>query len=646
MEIVPGYDVRVQTKVIGAYFEDGADVRILDVAPCGCAQLTYGDSVEFRRRDDRVFLVVENEEYLLYDYSAEAGETIQVINSLYNGVEYTNILISEVLEVQYDDTTLTVIRTDYGTEGYLYIDLIVDLVPVSFLYPEWLNCDPACGGIVSYTDTLGRTICFDPKYCTEDDQDFPFSPFAPDLTYFFKSEEDGRILAIDDTYGYGPQASINRYPSKAYVNDPEGCLTDNLAGWAYSKINITPDTLVEFYNVRNEEIEIYLNRNEGDRWLAYESATDSVYAYVEEFEYREVENIMDTIMCIGFDHVQETDGPLSDKRLCIAKHGGVQELFSFLHFPHYDFDDTYFPYEFLQQYDYEGRQERWVNYALASSLNLNWTGVTDFEIGDILHVEEGNREANDDGQLYQDKLTYIGDGTVDGGQSYNWLRERLEVKINNGDSSFSYVTDTFRLVLLWEEIFRGSLEPLPGTSIVDTETPSVGFISFGTYFNDRVAKAMYHGEIENSGQDSCWYDIVTELIYNMHPTWIRGLGGPYYDIVAGPVVSRSWRLLKYYNKVGEEEWGTPFSFTVSTREAVDHGHVKLYPNPANGTLHVDAIDDLTCDWIEILDVHGNVVFATQNVIGAINISMVPQGAYLFRIKAGARIFTGKLVVVR
>jgi hypothetical protein len=111
--------------------------------------------------------------------------------------------------------------------------------------------------------------------------------------------------------------------------------------------------------------------------------------------------------------------------------------------------------------------------------------------------------------------------------------------------------------------------------------------------------------------------------------YIEGLGGGYYDCFG--ITSREYRGLRYYKK-SNEEWGTPFDFTVSTKEVSTEFGFKYYPNPADKTVLIQAPQSGRYD-IVILNIQGQMLLReTQGqTTSEIDVSKLSPGMYFIQI---------------
>ena len=95
----------------------------------------------------------------------------------------------------------------------------------------------------------------------------------------------------------------------------------------------------------------------------------------------------------------------------------------------------------------------------------------------------------------------------------------------------------------------------------------------------------------------------------------------------------------------------PFLYDPTT--AVESGdptipEFRLYPNPANNRVtlelpHQDPVDGLS---VEIFDVSGRMVRSVDLFDRSMDISMIPEGIYFLRVRAGEIYYSSRLLINR
>jgi hypothetical protein len=96
----------------------------------------------------------------------------------------------------------------------------------------------------------------------------------------------------------------------------------------------------------------------------------------------------------------------------------------------------------------------------------------------------------------------------------------------------------------------------------------------------------------------------------------------------------------------------PFAVLIGPTGIIDNEwhNLKVYPNPAGNVLNIDlgTIRELKDGMISLINIHGHVIHSVKVTEGSrtirINTSGVAPGLYYFRIAAGDRIGSGKLVI--
>jgi hypothetical protein len=137
---------------------------------------------------------------------------------------------------------------------------------------------------------------------------------------------------------------------------------------------------------------------------------------------------------------------------------------------------------------------------------------------------------------------------------------------------------------------------------------------------------------EDSDPNNC-FPFVFDL--GSTSTYIEGLGGPYYK--DNMFASRERNLI-YYKK-GNEEWGTPFTFTVSTSEQINSKSISIFPNPvaAGSQIFLQDLGGKEMLEIRLVDLHGKQVQSWQlkNTTNQESLQLqktIPPGLYALWIK--------------
>src|SRR5690606_24737160 len=202
--------------------------------------------------------------------------------------------------------------------------------------------------------------------------------------------------------------------------------------------------------------------------------------------------------------------------------------------------------------------------------------ASDLQPGDELHIYESYGQINID--LFKEKkikATFINSTLVGDTFELTFDQQVEYYELINGT-----IVDTSYTETVTQNI-PGHLPvgvsdndyPLPVSKLFWIEDDAQ-VINYAT-FNDRLSFThgilSYKFETDTINHDVCfplWSDV------GYFDTYIDGLAGPYYRSSYFP----NDRILKYYKK-GDEEWGTPYTFTISTSEKITSESLSIFPNP-------------------------------------------------------------------
>jgi hypothetical protein len=246
--------------------------------------------------------------------------------------------------------------------------------------------------------------------------------------------------------------------------------------------------------------------------------------------------------------------------------------------------------------------------------------------------------------------------TPSGGSS-NYREEHISLQalsksfISNG---LSYTFDRLTLLEVYSE--TGLIKTLKRDTITTEYADDSHFnLLPGTYLGDHESnlepyctQGVFNGRETKCKRADILYDYVGSSCLNLSYTeacitcaeYIKGLGGGYYNCQGQEGDKHIYELI-YYQK-GSEEWGTPFDFTVSTKEVSTEFGFKYYPNPADKTVLIQAPQSGRYD-IVILNIQGQMLLReTQGqTTSEIDVSKLSPGMYFIQI-----IFESDLVYIK
>lgn len=630
-------------KVTDAYFENETDVRILDRSWIGnCAPLPDEVTFKLHRRGDEVFYVhTDQKEYLLYDFGALPGDTINAIVDIDEEGDpmFTAIVVESIEPLFLNDTILYVQRMDWDYSEYSYCDVIIDIGATCALFPEYVLADPGCRSLASYSSPNTGTLCFDETACQLIRTDFDYSPFPTDQSAYYEDGQ-GHIYSMQLSGQNPGNEPVVLVPSPSIVNKWDDCIVVDQFGWAFDRIELHDTTRFDIFNIRGEPITIFLDRNVGEEWICYAQGNIEIKAFIKNLDTATILTQIDSIMTIGFNYTSDPQSGLNDIELHISKSRGIVQILSFLHFPDYDIVGE--PYEELGTLKYKGRD---FTMYFFSFLNATWMDVNDHKPGDELHVEWAEIDIYGLGHFSQSRLRYV-KMISGGGNAYHvWAREVRSVYSSPPeDDIVTWIKDTITAMYQYMNEVESGFDERPGITIsLIPDTSDVAY-SYGGLFNGHPSKTLFPTKwVKN---DTCWRIISENPPDLIPPTYISDLGGPYYNRtgLAIPNIT-DYRVLKYYKLDSGEEWGEPFDFIVATSSPNEPEKIKVYPNPANDFIYIEGDIVISDGQFEIYDVGGQLRMKENTLSSApINVSTLEAGIYFYKITDHNTMISGKLVI--
>lgn len=269
--------------------------------------------------------------------------------------------------------------------------------------------------------------------------------------------------------------------------------------------------------------------------------------------------------------------------------------------------------------------------------------AADLQVGDVLHIEDSYSIIFSDARRRYIKATFL-EKTYDPElHSYTLIfkEEVQEWRNYQGQITESEYIDTTEYSLRRYLNTDNELidYPVPINRIFDAG--GLGDIFNYSLFKNKLKLYKAGISFSFSEEDNCFpfvYDIGEGFDY------IEGLAGPYYK---HQVFYPRERTLKYYKK-GNEEWGTPYTFTVSTKDRATYQPVTISPNPvsAGEEIYIHNNFQITESDIHLMDLHGRVIQSENNTSGNFRIkSGIGQGMYIIVVQnMQHELFRSKLMI--
>ncbi len=269
--------------------------------------------------------------------------------------------------------------------------------------------------------------------------------------------------------------------------------------------------------------------------------------------------------------------------------------------------------------------------------------AADLQVGDVLHIEDSYSIIFSDARRRYIKATFL-EKTYDP-ELYSYtliFREEVQEWRNyQGQITESeYIDTTEHYISRYLQSDSGLFDyPVPVNRIFDAGGP--GEIFNYSLFNNKLALNKAGISFGFSEVDNCFpfvFDVGEGFDY------IEGLAGPYYK---HQVFYPRERTLKYYKK-GNEEWGDPFTFTVSTKDQIHYQPITISPNPVPAGEEINLSNTLLLFETEVhlMDIHGRIVQSQIITSGKFRInSNVSPGMYFIAIRhQNNELFRSKLLI--
>lgn len=230
--------------------------------------------------------------------------------------------------------------------------------------------------------------------------------------------------------------------------------------------------------------------------------------------------------------------------------------------------------------------------------------ASDLEAGDELHIQEFQEYSTDNWTKKEIKSTFINSEFDPDINSYrlNFRNEILQTTNIEGQIQEITYEDT-NIQTIGKDMPDGQYivdYPLSINRVL--KNPGFGEIITYSLFDNRLSFGKQRENPAFSESKQCF---LHDEENNCRHEYIEGLAGPYFSCSA-PL--RKERILKYYKK-GSEEWGEPFTFTVSTSEKISSESISIFPNPvtAGSQIFLQDLGGKETLEIQLLDIHGKLV---------------------------------------
>lgn len=455
------------------------------------------------------------------------------------------------------------------------------------------------------------------------------------ISYFINQEGSVKCIRIDSVEY---KADSVFHPVSNMQQLGFDCFTPYGVSWIGYKIIVQSNGNTVFLNKESEPVKIKTSAILNETWNAYlfpDSST--VVATVINFDTLSFLGQVDSVKTIGFQVYDKHSNPVShilnSMSVIVSKNFGLIKTLNFSMFP--DFV-SYYSQDYLQEYNLAGLSSPQLGIQ-----NLLWYDVNDFQVGDEIHTSYEKSEWWDPAYVYSDVRQTISRylDRNEYADSIVYLVERTQsLKKTEVDKvSYTYLLDTIRSVIKPWPLF----ENLPGEVIVSDNWAYALGMSTNTFISKTIPPVydMYH-----LLYDSCWSNCCADGCFTTD-TYLKGLGGPYYEcsnIFSGGGLKNQ---LVYYKK-GSDVWGVPLVITSVPDIRMDE-NIEIYPNPAKNRIYITLQNSGFPVLLEIVNMQGQVLSASKLISNSdsVNIENLKPGIYIYKLsKNGERIKSGKLIV--
>jgi len=445
------------------------------------------------------------------------------------------------------------------------------------------------------------------------------------INYFADSYNDISVVRIDSISN---TPFVQLFPFKTIESiGTNGCVSPFISSWIGKQINILPNGINQFINSNNELININTMAKSQESWIAYASE-DSAYviATITSHQLETFLGITDSVKTISFQAYNKIQAPINSSinsyNIKLSKNYGLIETVNFHYFPDLE---AYFPFNGLNHFKLFGQDL--LNF---QDINFTWFDVFDFNLGDELHIvasENDQYRAITENEI----RTYLTRNNYSDSIVYEFASQKqviIDTIFPNRSTSITYINDTLI------EVIKQNLDfnKLPKEPVYYENM--VGF--YGMNFDEDFLYKSHPDpnweffKLEES--DTCYQENLYDGCTDMG-SYLKGLGGPYYDCDVWTVDKWS-RQLVYYKK-GNNTWGDPLDLTTIKESSFNSLEVIVFPNPAADKLQLQFGKTPNGLLIfELYNIVGEMISSTtiSSIKQTVDISILTAGVYVYQLK--------------
>lgn len=623
------YEITVEEAIS----TDTSEIRILSESCNNCGGIDF-DAGYFERVSQKLWYVtnLDSTRYLLYDFGAQVGDTVTYLGRL-DPIEYGYYVVHSIDTIDFLDTLIAAHSIQSHQEWEYGWIIYEGIGSGGYFVPQYGLADPGIGPLIGYWHPSKGFHCFVPEACPLVLSSEDYFPFPELKTRFYQIPGHSRhpIYAVGfdttqisgDTLIAFPNQSVS--DSIHYEFPPQEDCYARDGGWMFHHMRFLTDGKAIFYTGSAMQAEhlpagdaftIETRAELNDSWLAMRSLnsnydTIEITATVAEVFQMEILGKTDTVKRISLSS-EQTDA-FDDLNLLLGKNEGLVSSVNFRQLMREGSSASLNPYDHQGTYPVVG-----IEPSNAGARNLTWRKVWDFEVGDILHIADYSWVVHNGLPTYEDYIWTI----LSRNNTLDEVTYLIDVQMRTRIEDTTEIVQFSRDTILRTYGNDPDFDEIPGTRL----GPGAKYYEQGI-FNGRDTKCTDDYATFFDYMGCLIPPIIDACLDNSCAMYIEGLGGGYIQCFA---IGQAWsHTLRYYKK-GNEEWGTPFDFTVSTTDIAQTGDFNIYPNPVSDKIFIETSEPVT--HVRILTPAGMIVIEGQIYQDKIlDAGDLPPGLYFIQV---------------
>jgi len=452
---------------------------------------------------------------------------------------------------------------------------------------------------------------------------FTSSAFAQNYQAFYSGQDRifdpgfGMIGLKVDSTAFDGDSTLFFHPNIAFAYNSD-CGSIDRSSWMGSRVKKAASGDHLFYTLEGEEVLIKALAELGETWLAYSSPDEllhvrsEVTGWAEEpvFDYTEM---VKTINIQALDeNMEPIDSYLNDLYFKLSENSGMLATPQLGDFP----DGGSFSGAYMRNLIGISPDK-----GVQNLINLD---LNDFQIGDVLEIEQGNTNFGIANISYNVRLFLdLTDYTDSISYDVQEIRYAYQGPLNA--VNFTLI-NTFYFELTFKK--NDGFDALPVTpfelsdEIYSSTSMGEGSLGLGKFIRDEEQ----YGQWEVS--DSCYYQLIDAGCPMGGNKWYYAhLGGPYFNCMNGAALS-NWSILRYGNTAAGS-----FGIPLSIKDRADFVQFSCYPNPAIDRINIAIGNNSVISSIRIFDSTGRPCLQKSNTgsNASIEVAELPAGIYMLEL---------------